>query len=105
MGMNCAEDSFNMGRLYNYRRHSKLVSFQIPNTYIRAYLCWSCPPGHLSLMNQPCEGQSLNKSMVSSVSKRYMRVVIGTARLVVCLSEYLCLHSVYCISSMSMIAA
>ena len=44
-----------------------------------------------------------NESMVSSVSKRYMRVIIGTARLVVCLSEYLRLRSVYRISSMSMI--
>ena len=43
--------------------------------------------------------------MVSFVSKPYMRVVIGTGRLVVCLSEYLPLHSVYRISSMSMIAA
>ena len=47
---------------------------------------------------------SLNESMVSFVSRRYMRVVIGTIRLVVCLSEYLPLRSVYRISSMSMIA-
>ena len=46
----------------------------------------------------------LNESMVSFVSRRFMRVVIGTGRLVVCLSEYLPLRSVYRISSMSMIA-
>ena len=37
----------------------------------------------------------VNESMVSSVSKRYMRVVIGTGRLLVCLSKYVTLGSVY----------
>ena len=37
----------------------------------------------------------LNESMVSFVSRCYMRVVSGRERLVVCLSEYLPLRSVY----------
>ena len=45
-----------------------------------------------------------NESMVSFVSKRYTRGESGTESLVVCLSEYLPLGSVYGISSMSMIA-
>ena len=45
-----------------------------------------------------------NKSVVSPVSKRYMRAGIGNERLVVCLSEYLPLRIVYRISSMSTIA-
>ena len=36
---------------------------------------------------------NMNESIVSFVSRRYMRVVNGS--LVVCLSEYLPLHSVY----------
>ena len=43
----------------------------------------------------------LYESVVSPVSKRYMRAGIGNDRLVVCLSEYLPLRIVYCISSMS----
>ena len=31
MGMNCAEDPFNMGIFYNSRCHSKCVFLQIPN--------------------------------------------------------------------------
>ena len=45
-----------------------------------------------------------NESVVSAVSKRYMRAGIGNERLVVCLSEYLPLCIVYRISSMSTIA-
>ena len=45
MGMDCAEDPFNMGMFYNSRCHSKWVCFQIPNTHIRAFLYWSRPPG------------------------------------------------------------
>ena len=45
MGMDCAEDPFNMGMFYNSRCHSKWVCFQIPNTHIRASLYWSRPPG------------------------------------------------------------
>ena len=44
MGMNCAEDPFNMGMFYNSRCHSKWVCFQIPNTHIWASLYWSRPP-------------------------------------------------------------
>ena len=36
---------------------------------------------------------NINESIVSFVSRRYMRVINGS--LVVCLSEYLPLHSVY----------
>ena len=44
------------------------------------------------------------ESMVSLVSRRYMRGENGTESLVVCLSEYLPLHSVYSMgSSMFMI--
>ena len=46
----------------------------------------------------------MNESVVSPVSKRYMRAGIGNDRLVVCLSEYLPLRIVYHISSMSTIA-
>ena len=45
MGMNCAEDPFNMGMFYNSRYHSKWVCFHILNTHIRAFSYWSCPPG------------------------------------------------------------
>ena len=45
MGMNCAEDPFNMGMFYNSRCHSKWVCFHIPNTHIRASLYLSRPPG------------------------------------------------------------
>ena len=44
-----------------------------------------------------------NESVVSLVSKRYMRAGIGNERLLVCLSEYLPLRIVYRISSMSTI--
>ena len=44
-----------------------------------------------------------DESGVSPVSKRYMRAGIGNERLLVCLSEYLPLHIVYRISSMSTI--
>ena len=44
MGMNCAEDPFNMGMFYNSRSHSNRIYFQIPNTHIRAFLYWSRPP-------------------------------------------------------------
>ena len=37
----------------------------------------------------------INESMVSLVSRRYMRGVNGTESLLVCLSEYVTLHSVY----------
>ena len=36
-----------------------------------------------------------NESVVSPVARRYTRVVNGRERLVVCLSEYLPLHTVY----------
>ena len=45
-----------------------------------------------------------NEAMVSLVSRHYMRVVNVAERLVVCLSEYLPLRSVYRISSMSILA-
>ena len=44
------------------------------------------------------------ESMVSPVARRYTRIVNGRECLVVCLSEYLPLRSVYRISCMSMIA-
>ena len=43
MGMNCADDPFNMGIFYNSRCHSKCVFLQIPNTHIRASLYLSHP--------------------------------------------------------------
>ena len=45
MGINCAEDPFNIGMLYDSRCHSKRVYFEIPNTHIRAFSYWSRPPG------------------------------------------------------------
>ena len=49
-------------------------------------------------------GYYKNESMVSLVSRRYMRGENGKESLVVCLSEYLPLHSLYHILTMSMIA-
>ena len=41
------------------------------------------------------DGLGIYESMVSLLSRRYMRGENGTESLVVCLSEYVTLHSVY----------
>ena len=44
MGMNYAEEPFNMVMFFNLRHPSKWLHFQTPNTHIRAFLYWSAPP-------------------------------------------------------------
>ena len=70
MGMKYAEVPFNMGSCFFYlRRPSEWVHFLTPNTHIRAFLYWSCPP--------PPTGSQINVEIgLGSISMQYRNVIL-----------------------------
>ena len=47
MGDNYAKDPFILRLFYDWKCPSKWVHFQIPDTHVLAFWCWSRPTPHL----------------------------------------------------------